>query len=159
MRTTNYKGVIGDTPHGGFRSIHTNGTTPDCHNTIGCNGLFYRNRYRERMLLRDILDGTSNTFMVGEDVPQQNNHSAWAFSNGDYASCHAPLNYFTYNGLPPTHLGRPMATEDFLPQPASRRGTVLPCRRLREVRPANDFASVVPALEHAEGGRSYSPAP
>lgn len=98
VRTTNYKGVIGDTRMGNS-AIFVNGTTPDCHNTIGCNGLFYRNRYRERILLRDILDGTSNTFMVGEDVPQQNDHSAWAFSNGDYASCHAPLNYFTYNPI------------------------------------------------------------
>jgi prepilin-type processing-associated H-X9-DG protein len=99
VRTTNYKGVIGDTRMGNS-AVHVNGTTPDCHNTIGCNGLFYRNRYRERIAMHDILDGTSNTFMVGEDVPQQNQHSAWAFANGDYASCHAPLNYFNYNGPP-----------------------------------------------------------
>jgi prepilin-type processing-associated H-X9-DG protein len=39
-------------------------------------------------------DGFSQTFMVGEDVPEQNVHSMWAYSNGDYASCDAPLNYF-----------------------------------------------------------------
>ncbi len=93
VMTTNYKGVIGDTRMGGANSIHTNGTTPDCHNTIKCNGLFYRNRYRDPVSLHDILDGTSNTFMVGEDLPQHNQHSAWAFANGDYSSCHAPLNY------------------------------------------------------------------
>jgi prepilin-type N-terminal cleavage/methylation domain-containing protein/prepilin-type processing-associated H-X9-DG protein len=90
---TSYKGVIGDTRMGST-ALFPNGS-PDRHNTIGNVGLFYRNRYRERIALRDILDGTSNTFMVGEDVPEQNQHTAWSFSNGDYASCHVPLNYFT----------------------------------------------------------------
>jgi prepilin-type processing-associated H-X9-DG protein len=100
VRTTNYKGVIGDTRMGGTSSIHPNGTTPDCHNTIKCNGLFYRNRYRDPVSLHDILDGTSNTFMVGEDIPERNRHSAWAFANGDYASCHAPLNYMPNPPVP-----------------------------------------------------------
>src|SRR5262249_16603413 len=43
---TSYKGVIGDTKVGGNNSIHE-GTMPDCHNTTGCNGLFYRNDYQE----------------------------------------------------------------------------------------------------------------
>jgi prepilin-type processing-associated H-X9-DG protein len=94
VAVTSYKGVIGDTRMGGGSSVHTGGTTPDCHNTIGCNGLFYRNVYQEKITFAGILDGTSNTFAVGEDVPKENDHSAWAYSNGDYASCHAPLNYF-----------------------------------------------------------------
>jgi prepilin-type N-terminal cleavage/methylation domain-containing protein/prepilin-type processing-associated H-X9-DG protein len=102
VATTNYKGVIGDTRMGGTASVHTGGTMPDCHNTIGCNGLFYRNRYQEPLGLRDILDGTSNTFMVGEDVPEQNQHSAWVYANGDYASCHGPLNFFRYPPTPGT---------------------------------------------------------
>ncbi len=32
--------------------------------------------------------------MVGEDVPRENNHSVAFYANGDYASCHAPLNFF-----------------------------------------------------------------
>jgi len=90
---TNYKGVIGDTRMGGTASIHQ-GTTPDCHNTLGCNGFFYRNNYQEPTRLAMVTDGTSNTFMVGEDVPIHNIHSAAYFANGDYASCHGPLNYF-----------------------------------------------------------------
>jgi prepilin-type N-terminal cleavage/methylation domain-containing protein/prepilin-type processing-associated H-X9-DG protein len=90
---TSYKGVIGDTRMGGTASIHQ-GTMPDCHTTTGCNGIFYRNNYQDGPRIDDVRDGTSNTFMVGEDVPEANHHSTAFYCNGDYASCHAPLNYF-----------------------------------------------------------------
>jgi hypothetical protein len=89
---TSYKGVIGDTRMGSSSSIHQ-GTQPDCHNTIGCNGLFYRNDYQEPIKFKSITDGLSNTFMIGEDIPLHNFHSTAYYSNGDYSSCHAPLNY------------------------------------------------------------------
>lgn len=89
---TSYKGVIGDTRMGGGSSVHQ-GTEPDCHNTTGCNGIFYRNDYQEPIRLQRIKDGVSNTFMIGEDVPEYNYHSTAFYSNGDYCSCHAPLNY------------------------------------------------------------------
>jgi len=89
---TNYKGVIGDTQMGSGSSNFA-GFMPDCHNTIGCRGIFYRNNYQEPVRLAHIRDGASNTFMVGEDVPEYNYHSAAYYSNGDYSSCHAPLNY------------------------------------------------------------------
>jgi prepilin-type N-terminal cleavage/methylation domain-containing protein/prepilin-type processing-associated H-X9-DG protein len=95
---TNYKGVIGDTKMGGNASIHM-GTTPDCHNTTGCNGVFYRNVYQEKQRMANILDGTSNTLLIGEDLPFHNYHSALFYSNGEYSSCHAPLNYMP---SPPT---------------------------------------------------------
>jgi hypothetical protein len=31
--------------------------------------------------------------MVGEDIPAHNWHSTAYYSNGDYSSCHAPLNF------------------------------------------------------------------
>ena len=45
------------------------------------------------MRFNNITDGLSNTLMIGEDVPKYNQHSAWFYSNGDYCSCHMPLNY------------------------------------------------------------------
>ncbi len=90
---TSYKGVLGDTKVGGNASIHP-GTMPDCHSTSGCNGFFYRNTYQEPVRFGQVTDGQSNTFIVGEDVPEHNNHSAAYYANGDWASCHAPLNYF-----------------------------------------------------------------
>ncbi|MFT5528053.1 MAG: prepilin-type N-terminal cleavage/methylation domain-containing protein [Pirellulaceae bacterium] len=94
VATTSYKGVIGDTRMGNAWE-----GTPDCHNGVGCTGIFYRNNYQEPIRMNDIQDGTSNTFMIGEDVPDHNHHSTAYYSNGDYASCHAPLNYFP---SPPT---------------------------------------------------------
>ncbi len=93
VATTNYKGVIGDTRMGGSSSMWQ-GTEPDCHYTIGCNGIFYRNNYQEPVKIGHITDGTSNTLFIGEDVPRYNGHSAAYYANGDYASCHAPPNFF-----------------------------------------------------------------
>jgi prepilin-type N-terminal cleavage/methylation domain-containing protein len=94
VATTNYKGVIGDSRMGGAWT-----GSADCHNTVGCTGLFYRNSYQEPQRLANITDGTSNTFLIGEDLPRHNQHSAAYYCNGDYASCHAPLNYMP---KPPT---------------------------------------------------------
>jgi prepilin-type N-terminal cleavage/methylation domain-containing protein/prepilin-type processing-associated H-X9-DG protein len=87
---TNYKGVLGDHGVGGN---YTYGGSPDRHNTNQADGVFYRNMYEDRPGLRSVTDGTSNTLMIGEDVPRYNYHSAAYYANGTYASCHLPLNY------------------------------------------------------------------
>ncbi len=84
----NYKGVMGNHRMGGAGT----GEYGDCHSTIGCNGLFYRNVYREPIRFVTITDGLSNTLMVGEDIPTQNVHSSLYYSNGDYAPCNWPIN-------------------------------------------------------------------
>jgi prepilin-type N-terminal cleavage/methylation domain-containing protein/prepilin-type processing-associated H-X9-DG protein len=93
VAVTSYKGVIGHTNMGGGWPDSPSGTA-DGHNTINNTGLFYRNSSVTRITLVAITDGTSNTLMVGEDVPSENIHSAAYYSNGDYCSTHAPLNYF-----------------------------------------------------------------
>jgi prepilin-type N-terminal cleavage/methylation domain-containing protein len=90
---TSYNGVIGDNRMGGSLSMHP-GSEPDCISTGRCPGLFYRLTYQLPTRLSQIRDGTSNTLMVGEDVPEHNAHSTAFYANGDYASCHAPLNFF-----------------------------------------------------------------
>jgi hypothetical protein len=92
VTVTSYKGVLGDTRVGGSSSVHS-GSLPDCHNTIGCNGIFYRNNFQEPIVITKIRDGLSNTLLIGEAVTAHDLHAAAFYANGDWASCNIPLNY------------------------------------------------------------------
>jgi prepilin-type N-terminal cleavage/methylation domain-containing protein len=99
---TSYKGVIGDNeiwqdPSGVQEgSVITDPRKPDgdCHNWVGCNGIFYRNNYQEPISLRKVADGVSKTFFVGEAVVSQDYHSAAYFADGDWGTCALPINLF-----------------------------------------------------------------
>ena len=100
---TNYKGCIGNTAMTDGQSRASTsadavppgyGLLPDCHNTAETNGLFGRNTSVIPIRLKDVTDGQSNTFMVGENVISQDYHSAAFFSDGDFATCGIPPNYF-----------------------------------------------------------------
>jgi prepilin-type N-terminal cleavage/methylation domain-containing protein len=43
--------------------------------------------------MASIIDGTSNTFIIGEAVPAWCNHTWWYWFNGSTATCGVPLNY------------------------------------------------------------------
>lgn len=90
---TSYKGVLGDSAIGFPDTIHV-GSLPDCYTIGGCNGLFWRNDYREPQSLHNVTDGLSGTLLIGEDVASENNHSTAFYANSDWASCHAPINFF-----------------------------------------------------------------
>jgi prepilin-type N-terminal cleavage/methylation domain-containing protein/prepilin-type processing-associated H-X9-DG protein len=103
--TTCYKGVIGDAAlsemgcedgagSGGNPPFPNLGARPDCHNTADCPGLLWRGTYLNHVPFRKVTDGTSKTFMVGESVVEQSYHSAALVSEGDWATCGNPLNYF-----------------------------------------------------------------
>jgi prepilin-type N-terminal cleavage/methylation domain-containing protein/prepilin-type processing-associated H-X9-DG protein len=98
VATTSYKGVLGDHVVWPESTSHKDGTPVDCHNNLnfgkGCNGLFWRTAYYFELKLKDITDGQSKTFMVGEGVVSQDFHSAALFADGDWASCNIPLNFF-----------------------------------------------------------------
>jgi prepilin-type processing-associated H-X9-DG protein len=43
--------------------------------------------------MTSITDGTSNTYMVGEDIPSRNVHCDWPFFNHATGTCAIPLNW------------------------------------------------------------------
>ncbi len=95
VAVTSYKGVLGDHVIWPQSTSHLDGNPLDCHNNVaGCNGLFWRTAYYKPIKLRQITDGLSNTFMVGEAVSSQDLHDAAYYSDGDWASCNSPLNFF-----------------------------------------------------------------
>lgn len=119
VAVTNYKGVLGDTwlnesPASLFNNdasefpsgIHSKGidgtakapneltqSDRDCHRGTRCNGIFFRNTWAQPVKMRKVVDGTSKTFLVGEDLPEFNRHSTAYYSNGDWSSCNTPINY------------------------------------------------------------------
>jgi prepilin-type N-terminal cleavage/methylation domain-containing protein/prepilin-type processing-associated H-X9-DG protein len=94
VAVTNYKGVIGYNQMNGtttYLAVAGAGA-PDLCSTTGDQGIFFRNDYQTPITVESITDGTSNTFMIGEDLPAWNYHSVAYYANGDWASCYAPLN-------------------------------------------------------------------
>ena len=112
VAVTNYKGVLDDTflgqTFGGTisndASIYPSGiySEPppsydpdafnDCHHNLRCRGIFFRQSYQRPVKIATVTDGTSKTLMIGEDLPEYNNHSATFYANGDWNSCNIPLN-------------------------------------------------------------------
>jgi prepilin-type processing-associated H-X9-DG protein len=119
---TNYKGVLDDTflgqtfggtisndasiyPSGVYEEpapSYDSGATHDCHHNLRCRGIFFRQSFQRPVKIASVIDGTSKTMMIGEDLPEYNNHSASFYANGDWCSCNIPLNNLI--GVPPETL-------------------------------------------------------
>jgi prepilin-type processing-associated H-X9-DG protein len=113
---TNYKGCSGS--NWGFNTSSTFTTAfPVADLSLGPNpnpaqdgldhgnGIFYRTDGNRRLMITDITDGTSNTFMIGEDLHSFDNHcGGWAYPNYVNSTCAIPLNYadpgHTYTNWP-----------------------------------------------------------
>jgi prepilin-type N-terminal cleavage/methylation domain-containing protein len=112
---TNYKGVEG--ANWGLWDLTTD--NKDTQGTpIGCDprwvnpstidgsenglndgdGIFTRTDWRHKKTMSDIEDGTSNTFLVGEDVPQWDVHCSWPYANHATGTCGIGPNATKLNG-------------------------------------------------------------
>lgn len=97
---SNYKAVSGanwgaDTSQGwpviatDWRNRGTNGSYDGLDNG---DGILFRSDYRIPTRMADIKDGSSNTFMLGEDVPALNDYCSWPYANNAYGTCAIPPN-------------------------------------------------------------------
>ena len=109
VAVTSYKGNAGDTafnnsddvppfntPLGywsGGPQYTASSQKMDCHYGIDCLGIFWRFTYhRGGVKMREITDGTSKTFLIGEASPVDNNSAAWS-SEGDWAVTGIGINF------------------------------------------------------------------
>ena len=117
VAVTNYKGVLDDTFLGegfpgngkgfgnngpGIQYISGDYKEPapsyypggqhDCHNNLRCRGIFFRQSFQRPVKIGSVTDGTSHTLMIGENLPDYDNHSTALYGNGDWCSCNIPLN-------------------------------------------------------------------
>ncbi len=100
VATTCYKGNAGD---GHFEyqpnfapqppGLYTYDPLFQCYTGDDCVGMFWRTTYiRGGVKLREVTDGTSNTFLIGETSPEDGNSAAWS-SDGDWAITAIELNW------------------------------------------------------------------
>src|SRR6202022_3290463 len=64
------------------------------------NGMFVRDTTKRTMKIALITDGTSSTFLAGEDIPKIDAHCAWPYANGTLGTC----------AIPPNVMARPNGT-------------------------------------------------
>jgi len=98
---TSYKGVSGSNWGRDFFPTERDFSTP--YRNLGANGsfnglengdgIFWRADLRKSNLtIANIIDGTSNTYMIGEDLPEFIAWNAWAYPNGAIGTCAIPPN-------------------------------------------------------------------
>jgi prepilin-type N-terminal cleavage/methylation domain-containing protein/prepilin-type processing-associated H-X9-DG protein len=109
---TNYKGVCGENWEWGNSAWNPVKCTTCPSPNNGAqgldqgNGIFYRTdgipvpSGHPPLTLTAITDGTSSTFMIGEDIPAMNDWAAWPYSNASVGTCAIPLNNATVAGQP-----------------------------------------------------------
>jgi len=105
---TNYKGVSGS--NWAWGSWTYSDPIYGNNGLDNGNGCFYRHdggtepyftTYRQLKLRIELIrDGSSNTFLIGEDIPDLNQHCGWTNSNYACGTCCIPLNNALQPGQP-----------------------------------------------------------
>jgi len=90
---TNYKGVSGANWAWTFSIAGTGRANGDTNGLANGDGVFFRGDGNKRTRITDLKDGTSNTFLVGEDIPLYNQWCSWPYSNNAVGTCAVPPNY------------------------------------------------------------------
>jgi prepilin-type N-terminal cleavage/methylation domain-containing protein len=90
---TNYQGVSGQNWAWTFVYAGTGRTNGDTNGLGDGDGVFFRGDGNKRTKITDIRDGTSNTFLIGEDLPLYNQWCSWPYSNNAVGTCAIPPNY------------------------------------------------------------------
>ena len=99
MASINYVGSAGDMKNNTIFDYLCTDPAQASGPTYGCGGTFrgiFGDCSSARSIrIAEIADGTSNTFLVGENSPNLNSGLAWASGNDIYASTIVPLNWMT----------------------------------------------------------------
>jgi prepilin-type N-terminal cleavage/methylation domain-containing protein/prepilin-type processing-associated H-X9-DG protein len=109
IATSNYKGVTGDCwAYGTY--VNYSGHCAGKDGLTNGDGIFNRDDNilpRHPRRIAEITDGLSDTFFLGEDIPEFNAHCAWMYANGSLGTCAIPPNvmspppgYDIYGGWP-----------------------------------------------------------
>jgi len=96
IASSNYKGVSGGAWVFGSTQWNPTGIPGNAGLDSG-NGIFLRNDVSRKLTMSGITDGTSNTLMVGEDLPDRNIHCGWPAANYSTGTTSIPLN----SNMPP----------------------------------------------------------
>ena len=89
IATSNYKGVTGACWCYG---TYEHNCSDNCNGLNNGDGVFNRDHVHTPTKLVDITDGASNTFFVGEDIPEIDAHCTWPYANGSQGTCAIPPN-------------------------------------------------------------------
>lgn len=97
---TNYKAVCGSNWGAdsslGLAHIGTDWPNPARNGSYdgqdNGDGIMLRSDWRAWHAISKVTDGTSNTFMIGEDLPEKNRWCSWPYANNAYATCAIPPN-------------------------------------------------------------------
>jgi prepilin-type N-terminal cleavage/methylation domain-containing protein/prepilin-type processing-associated H-X9-DG protein len=93
---TNYKGCAGSNwQWGDWQNIDPRGIYGGDGLSTG-NGILYAEDAQVKTTLALVTDGTTNTFLAGEDLPSSNLHCSWPYAHHATGTCSVPLN----TGLP-----------------------------------------------------------
>src|SRR5262245_47443356 len=95
---TNYKGVSGS--NWAWGTYTNTGPSGNNNGLDAGDGFFYRSDCFRKLKLEQVSDGLSNTFMIGEDLPDKNQHCGWPRANYANGTCSIPLNNALIAGQP-----------------------------------------------------------